>query len=187
MDLPRFKSNPFIEEMMIPVGKKQIRVGLLGKDSNILVNTATGEERGTHVATYKKVDNEQFVKIFTQNIAMTFDLMSAGIKCFSLLLYQVQNNALSKDVVALDALALSEFLEAQEEAQKESDQPAKKLKLSITTMKRGLNELEKAKIIAKTMRQGFYYINPNFIFNGDRIAFTTIIERETTDKKEQLN
>ncbi len=171
MTLVRFKSNPFLEEMMIPVGKKQIRVGLLGKDSNILVNTATGEERGTHVATYKKVDNEQFVKIFTQNIAMTFDLSSAGIKCFSLLLFQVQNSALSKDVVALDALALNEFLEAH----KESDPP---LKLSIATMKRGINELEKAKIVAKTMRQGFYYINPNFVFNGDRIAFTTIIERD---------
>ncbi len=180
MDLPRFKSNPFIEEMIVPVGKKRVQVSTLGKDSNILVNQATGEVRGTHVSTYKKVDNEQFVKIFTQNIAMTFDLMSAGIKCFSLLLYQVQNNALSKDVVALDALALSEFLEAH----KESDPP---LRLSITTMKRGLNELEKAKIIAKTMRQGFYYINPNFVFNGDRIAFTTIIERETTEKKTQLN
>lgn len=171
MTLVRFKSNPFIEEMMIPVGKKQIRVGLLGKDSNILVNTETGEERGTHVATYKKVDNEQFVKVFTQHIAMTFELSSAGIKCFSLLLFQVQNSALSKDVVALDALALSEFLDAH----KENETP---LKLSIATMKRGINELEKAKIVAKTMRQGFYYINPNFIFNGDRIAFTTVIERE---------
>jgi hypothetical protein len=27
------------------------------------------------------------------------------------------------------------------------------------------------------MRQGRYFINPNFLFNGDRIAFTTVIER----------
>jgi hypothetical protein len=29
------------------------------------------------------------------------------------------------------------------------------------------------------MRQGWYFINPNFLFNGDRIAFTTVIERKT--------
>ena len=27
-------------------------------------------------------------------------------------------------------------------------------------------------------RQGRYFINPNFVFNGDRIAFTTVIERK---------
>jgi DNA-binding GntR family transcriptional regulator len=51
------------------------------------------------------------------------------------------------------------------------------MKLSIATFKRGINELENAKIIAKTIRKGWYFINPNFIFNGDRIAFTTVIER----------
>ena len=54
------------------------------------------------------------------------------------------------------------------------------VKLSLATFKRGLNELEKAKIIAKTIRQGRYYINPNFVFNGDRIAFTTCNREEKT-------
>jgi len=31
------------------------------------------------------------------------------------------------------------------------------------------------------MRKGRYYINPNFVFNGDRIAFTTLIERKQPD------
>lgn len=37
---------------------------------------------------------------------------------------------------------------------------------------------ENAKIIAKHLRAGDYYINPNFVFNGDRIAFSTVIERK---------
>ncbi|WP_259272006.1 hypothetical protein [Klebsiella pneumoniae] len=45
--------------------------------------------------------------------------------------------------------------------------------------------MEKAKIIAKTMRQGRYFINPNFVFNGDRIAFTTVIERKNTIEKQE--
>lgn len=37
------------------------------------------------------------------------------------------------------------------------------------------------------MRKGFYFINPNFVFNGDRIAFTTLIERKQQDKPEQID
>jgi DNA-binding GntR family transcriptional regulator len=65
---------------------------------------------------------------------------------------------------------LNEFTEAH--ATKEPP-----LRLSSATFLRGLAELVKAQIIAKTMRQGWYFINPNFMFNGDRIAFTTVIER----------
>jgi hypothetical protein len=50
-----------------------------------------------------------------------------------------------------------------------------------------LAELVKAQIIAKTMRQGRYFINPNFLFNGDRIAFTTVIERERIGPVEYID
>lgn len=52
------------------------------------------------------------------------------------------------------------------------------ISLSLSTFKRGLNELEQAKIIAKTIKLGDYFINPNFLFNGNRIAFTTVLEKE---------
>uniref|UniRef100_UPI000DA66955 replication/maintenance protein RepL n=1 Tax=Acinetobacter baumannii TaxID=470 RepID=UPI000DA66955 len=138
-----------------------------------------GEVQGTHVTAYKRVDSEQFVKLFTANIGLTFELSSAGIKAFGVLVWSVQNSALSKDEVDLDTLVLEAFLQCQVSASK---QP---LRLSLATFKRGLNELEKAKIIAKTMRQGRYFINPNFVFNGDRIAFTTVIERKNTIEKQE--
>ena len=103
---------------------------------------------------------------------MTFELTSAGIKTFSVLIWSVQHHALAKDEVDLDNFVLDDFITAHSE----KEPP---VKLSLATFKRGLNELEKAKIIAKTIRQGRYYINPNFVFNGDRIAFTTLIERKT--------
>ncbi len=115
----------------------------------------------------QRVDSEQFVKLFTANIGLTFDLSSAGIKAFNVLLWAVQKQAFAKDQVLLDSRALDDFLKSYDS-----------LKLSYATLKRGINELEKAQIIAKTMRKGFYFINPNFVFNGDRIAFTTLIERD---------
>ena len=171
MSVIRYKTNPFLEGMMFPIKGKQVKLSRLGKDNNILINQTTGEVHGTHVTTYKQVDGEQFVKLFTANIAMTFDLSSAGIKAFSVLLWVVQNRALSKDEVDLDAFILEEFIENHSS----KDPP---LRLSLATFKRGINELEKAKIVAKTIRQGRYFINPNFVFNGDRVAFTTLIEHK---------
>ena len=170
MSAIRYKTNPFLEGMIVPIKGKQIKLSRLGRDNNILINQTTGEVHGTHVTTYKQVDGEQFVKLFTANIAMTFDLSSAGIKAFNVLLWVVQNRALSKDEVDMDAFVLEEFIETHSD----KDPP---LRLSLATFKRGINELEKSQIIAKTIRQGRYFINPNFVFNGDRIAFTTLIQR----------
>lgn len=164
----RHETNPFLEDMIVPVKGRQVRLSRLGKDDNVLVNQKTGEVLGTHVTTYKPVDGEQFVKLFTANIGLAFDLTSAGIKAFTVLMWTVQNTALARDEVMLDAVTLERFLREQDS----------KKQLSLTTFRRGLAELTEAQIIAKTVRQGIYFINPNFVFNGDRIAFTTVIERK---------
>ena len=168
MSLERYKENPFLEGMIVPMKGRQIKLSKLGKDDNVLINQSTGEVLGTHLTTFKRVDGEQFIKLFTANIALTFDLSSAGIKAFNVLIWVVQHKAISKDQVVLDSMMLADFLESQ----------SKPLRLSLATFKRGLNELEKSQIIAKTMRKSFYFINPNFVFNGDRIAFTTLFEKE---------
>ncbi len=173
----RFETNPFIADMVVPLKGRQVRLCPLGKDNNVLVNQSTGEERGTHVTTYKKVDGAQFVKLFTANIALTFDLTSPGIKAFSVLIWAVQHKAISKDEIHLDVHVLEDFLKVYE--------TSKKPKLSKETFKRGLAELVKAQIIARTLRQGIYFINPNFVFNGDRIAFTTLIERTDNHNEQQ--
>jgi Firmicute plasmid replication protein (RepL) len=171
MSVDRYKNNPFIGDMMIPVKGMQVRLSVLGKDDNVLVNRGTGEILGgTHVTTYKKVDAAQFVKLFTANIALTFDLSAQGIKSFSVLVWAIQNRSITKDEVYLDTHTRDDFIEAHELNEKP-------LRLSQATFARGLAELTKAQIIAKTLRQGVYFINPNFLFNGDRIAFTTLIEK----------
>lgn len=175
MSLKRYEKNPFLSTLVVPIKGKRIQVGVMGKDDNILVNQRTGEVQGTQVTTTKRVDAEQFVKLFTANIALTFDLSSAGIKAFNVLLWVVQNKALSKDEIDFDPLVLDDFLKENE------------LKLSVATFKRGIIELEKCQIIAKTLRRGRYFINPNFVFNGDRVAFTTMIEKANRDELDQTD
>lgn len=163
----RYDHNPFTANMMLNFTSKQVKVSSIGKDDNIIVNQSTGEINGTHVVTYKKVDSEEFVKLFTRNIALTFDLKSAGIKSFNVLVWMMQHKGINRDIVSLDSFALSDFISENT------------VKLSLATFVRGLNELVNAKIIAKTRKKGDYYINPNFMFNGNRIAFTTAIELDT--------
>lgn len=164
----RYEENPFVEDMIVPVKGQRVQISRIGRDDNVLLNQSTGELQGTHLTTYRKVDSEQFVKLFTANIGLTFELKAAGIKTFGVLAWVLQERSISKDLVPLDKFVLDDFLKAQD----------KKLALSLATFGRGLAELEKAKIIAKHLRQGWFFINPNFVFNGDRIAFTTVIERK---------
>lgn len=172
MKVIRHDTNPFLEGMVVPVRGQKVQLSRIGKDDNVLVNHVTGEVQGTHVTTFRSVDADQFVKLFTQNIALTFDLKAAGIKAFNVLMWILQTKAIDKDLIPLDRFVLDEFIT------KHIDRKPP-LKLSLPTFGRGLAELEHAQIIAKHIRPGFYYINPNFCFNGDRIAFTTVIEKNT--------
>ena len=166
----RYSESPFTNDLVIPMRDRQIKLSRLGRENNVLINNETGEVLGTHVTTYKRVDTEKFIKLFTQNIALTFELKSAGIKAFNVLMWTMQEKSLDRDLVPLDKFVLEDFLEQN------------KLRLSQATFWRGLAELEKSQIIAKNVRQGWYYINPNFIFNGDRIAFTQIIEKKKNQR-----
>ena len=110
MKVVRHSKNPFTDNMTVPMTKKNVRLSRLGGNDNVLIDQVTGEHKGTHVTTYKKVDSEQFVKLFSANIAMTFDLTSAGIKAFNVLVWTVQNRAIEKDLIPLDKLVVEEFI-----------------------------------------------------------------------------
>ena len=169
MAVVRHTKNPFLAGFMVETRGKQVAVTALGAHNNVeVVNRNTGEVQGTQVVTYKKVDSAEFVKLFAKNIALTFDLGSAGIKAFNVVIWQVQTYGMNTDMLTIDSLTMGEFNRYHEKT------------LSIATLKRGLGELEKAKIIAKAARRGQYYINPNFVFNGNRIIFSTCIERDTS-------
>lgn len=162
----RYAENPFLENKssFIQTRKKNV---LIGKGDDILLNHDTGEVSATNVVAIREVDDEQFVKLFTKNIQLMLDLTAAGNKAFIFLLWAVQNTAIGKDVVLLGSFELQNFL-------KNND-----VKMSEPTMRRGLSELVNAKIIAHTKRTGCYFINPNFIFNGDRVRFITEIRRKS--------
>lgn len=174
-DVVRYKENPFIKDLDIKVRSKNIKVSKFGKKDNInLINEDTGEHHGTYIGTTKRVDEEQFLKLFTSNIAMTFDLGAPGIKAFNVLCFVMQNTAIEKDRIFIDKHVMEDFNQHHNK------------KLSKAVLYRGLTELIDSSIIARSVRDGEYFINPNFVFNGDRIIFSTIIEKKKKEE-EKLN
>nr|MCD4355936.1 replication/maintenance protein RepL [Escherichia coli] len=102
-----------------------------------------------------------------------FELTQAGQKALFVLFWAVQNKT-NNDLVLLDQYTLNDFINEN-----------KGLSMSLPTFKRGLGELVKSQILAMNKRKGFYYINPNFVFNGDRVAFTTVLEMNKSSHKDK--
>lgn len=174
-EIIRHKENPYLKDLELKVRSKQVRVSKLGEKDDVLVNQGTGEVKGTVVSTFKKVDEEQFLKLFSANIALTFDLKAAGIKAFNVVCWLMQQKAIERDVITIDKYVLEDFNEVHNK------------KLSRAVLYRGLENLIENKILARARREADYFINPNFIFNGDRIIFATVIERQKDEQEDQSN
>jgi hypothetical protein len=168
----KYKENPFLENFSVTTKGKRITVNALGSDDqNILVNQSTGEMKGTHVMAYKEVDDDEFIKLFTANVALTFDLNMSGHKVFNMLCRVMQKEAIKKDQVYIDDNVREDFVNEFN------------VKFASATLYRGLENLISRKILAKSQRTNIYFINPSMVFNGDRLAFTTVIERKRKSKK----
>ena len=169
----RNKTNPFLEQQVSTKSK----VSITTLNDNTWVNQITGEVGGTALIKRKVVDESKFVKVFTDNIGLFFGLTSAGNKAFALLMWALQKIK-DTDLVELNEWTRDELLK-----------DTHKKDFSMATFYRGLKELENENIIAKSQKVGWYFINPHFVFNGDRIVFMTMIEKrkEPTLFDEQNN
>lgn len=167
-DTDRHKVNPFLSATGITIGSKSITVSTLGADNNVLVNQHTGEVTGTHIVARKRVDKTKFVKTFANYMAFTFDLTAAGNKALRVVMWVVSQERHGKDLFVLDQYTLRDFLESHSIT----------TPFSLPTFRRGLGELVNCQIIAKAEKRANYYINPDVMFNGDRLAITTILEPE---------
>jgi len=104
--IQRYKENPFIGQTEITTRKKRV---VIGSGDNILIDQETGEYKTTNVTAFHDVDDEKFIKLFTQNIGLMFDLTSAGNKAFIFLSWSIQTHSIGKDLVPLTAYELEIF------------------------------------------------------------------------------
>lgn len=118
---------------------------------------ADGKPVETRHTTVRYIDQQQFLKIYPELLGKLFEMKTAGIQMLAIVL-----NAL-RECDGQDLLRLR-----WDEVQVFKD--GKPIKLSRAGFYRGIGELECLKIIAKKGND-LFWINPSFIFNGNRVTF----------------
>ena len=101
----------------------------------------------------QEVDKTQFVKLYINGVKAFTGLTSAGARVFELIYLAVQKNV-GKDIIYISFTELDQ-----------SVSPMPK-----TTFLRGMKEVCVKGFLAQSKTQNKYFINPDFIFNGDRLA-----------------
>lgn len=118
-------------------------------------NNLLGESRFFRV---KKVDTATFTKVFTDKVSALWDMPSNATRVFAYIQTILHPN---KDTIY--------FLpsEAQE-----------KTNYTEATVWKGVKWLMENDFIAKSNKPYIYFINPTIFFNGDRVAFVEVIEKQ---------
>ena len=148
----KYEVNPFIDSLTIKTRGRKVTVAR----GSTLVDMNTGQIEGvTEIAQIVEVDEGQFVRLFTKDLAIWFDLNKAGMRVFGVLLTVVQNSAIGRDLVYFD----------------HGSEIAKAFKITKTTFYRGIEELLEKGFIARHKSVGWYFTNPAMFFNGNRARF----------------
>jgi hypothetical protein len=167
-DVVAYSKNPFWEPHEVKVGKKRVTIS-----GGLLTNKDTGESMhhaGIHRVEF--VDESKFVKIFTQNIKVFFDLSFGSQKVLQCLLSTLQKNP-NADGIHLPWFTVEDYSKSHS------------LKISRTTFHRALREMIEKGFIAESEYLNFYWINPNLFFNGDRMVFISEYRKMSEEFQKQ--
>jgi hypothetical protein len=149
---PKHTVNPFLEAVTIKTRAKKITVAR----GSTIVDMNTGEIEGlTEIAQLVEVDEGQFIKLFTKDLAIWFDLSKTGMRVFGALLATVQEQAIMKDSVFFDY----------------NHPTVEAFKITKNIFYRGIEELIEKKFIARGRATGWFFTNPAMFFNGNRARF----------------
>lgn len=149
----RFDKNPFICGKVMSIKTKRITE----KTGEMMVVNRNGGEIISQIAGWwraEEVDSEKFVKLFVNGVKQFKELTGSGTRVFELLYLEVQKN-IGKDEIWLTFLSV--------------DQTANPI--GEATFYRGMKELISKNFIAESAVPGKYWLNPEFMWNGDRIDF----------------
>jgi hypothetical protein len=157
-----YQENPFLIEV-----KTRTRKITNKRGDMMLVNNETGEIQSQIAGFWEaeEVDSTKFVKLFIKGVKALKELTGAGTKVFEVLYLRVQEN-IGKDQIYMSFSAVDQTLTP----------------MSNPTYDRGMRELIEKGFIAATRAQGMYWLNPDFVWNGDRLAFVKEYRKSKTEK-----
>jgi predicted transcriptional regulator len=165
-----YAKNPFWQPFEVKVGKRHVTIA-----GGLTTTNEGGQVQHTGIHRVELVDEDKFVKLFTQNLKVFFDLSPASQKVLRCVLETVQENP-NADGIALPWFVVEDFSNIHG------------LKLSRTSFHRALREMLEKGFIAESEMPNFYWINVHLFFNGDRMTFITEyrknISKQNTNTKQ---
>jgi hypothetical protein len=154
--LIQYDTNPFLPSAADNTVEGQRRVTHKSKDgSQMMITSQSGEvvaPAGFWHA--QEVDKTQFVKLYVNGVKAFAQLSPAGTQVFALVYEQLQANP-GKDVIYLHLADINQDITP----------------ISKATFMRGVREIILKDFLAETKVSGRYFVNPDYIFNGNRLAF----------------
>lgn len=152
--LERYRSNPFVGNALAST-KSRIKKITNGGNRAMVIMDNTGEVLGpAGFWQSQEVDQTQFVKLYVNGVRAFKELTGAGTKVFELLYLEVQKN-IGSDQIYLSFQAIDQ----------------KQTPMGKTTFMKGMKELVLKEFIAESYAPNMYFLNPDFMWNGDRLAF----------------
>lgn len=159
--LPVYRTNPSIPEALTSMKTGIKRISNPSGNEMIISNSHTGEVvTGVDVGFHQriKVDKTQFVKLYIQGVSAFVGLTKAGAKALEMVISESSINT-GKDTLFISPRIGKEIYN-----------------ISKPTFMRGMKELLENGILYEHIEDNWYFININFMFNGDRLAFLKTYE-----------
>lgn len=168
-----YKVNPFTTNgnFSLPTVKK---TEVVAKNLKIVDDEKNQIADGA-VIRYRKVDPEKFLKIFTQNVGAFFDLGKTAQRVLIAVMAAMQAYKDRAEVYITYKHALTIYEEMNIKAP------------SRTTFSTGMTQLVDAQFIAASNKgHGWFWTNPNILFNGSRVAFVELLVNERAEELKKL-
>jgi len=149
-------SCPWTNELAATIVTRNKLQSVSAKGQSV-VDSETGEISHLQAvqATRKVIDKTEFVKIYSSGIAAMFDLKPSAQKLFRVIMDMYLAQKHTPNSLIISEFTLSEF----------------GYEYSRTTRTGALNQLIAAEFIAPHAAQhGFFFINPNLFYKGDRMT-----------------
>lgn len=164
--LPAFRVNPFLDKVIL--GKRRETKKVTG---DIKMTTADGTQVTVNVddqnfttTEVKMVDSEEFVKMFKETLRYVMDLSLTSVKVLAYVMENTHQGNDSIEYCVADCMKFTGF----------------KSKQSVYD---GLYELAQKNFVARAKKRGFLYINPTFLFNGDRVTLVKRFQKRVNNAR----
>lgn len=167
-----FKDNPFISPGHFVV---QVRSDLSIVAGGLSITDKDSDEISAGViGKIQYVDKEEFIKLYTKNVGVLFDLNTTAQKALIAVFAAVQEQAKDQAHIFLSHTRAVEYYNA-------LGFQKIPLKSSFST---GIRQLiEMGFLAAHYFGDGWYWFNPSLIFNGDRVRFITVYKAKRKTEK----